>query len=123
MFLTLVRTRASNLGTTTNVARMLRNRFVQVHVRNLSDLVSRRSGGQQMAEQASGSELLDRARGPGTRRHILILVENMSVPTDRRVWQESRALIEAGFKVTVICPASLTRDRESESVIDGVRIL
>jgi glycosyltransferase involved in cell wall biosynthesis len=60
---------------------------------------------------------------PPPRRHILILVENLSVPTDRRVWQESRALVEAGFRVTVICPAGLTRDRESESVIDGVRIL
>src|ERR1700752_496153 len=60
---------------------------------------------------------------PPTRRHILILVENMSVPTDFRVWKECRALVEAGFKVTVICPAGLTRDRESESVIDGVRIL
>jgi glycosyltransferase involved in cell wall biosynthesis len=76
-----------------------------------------------VAEQANGSELLDRARTPRTRRHILILVENLSVPTDRRVWQESRALVEAGFKVTVICPAGLTRDRETECVIDGVRIL
>ena len=35
---------------------------------------------------------------------ILILVENLSVPFDRRVWQESRALVEAGHEVTVICP-------------------
>jgi hypothetical protein len=35
---------------------------------------------------------------------ILILVENLSVPFDRRVWQESQALIEAGHEVTVICP-------------------
>ena len=32
-------------------------------------------------------------------RHILILVENLSVPFDRRVWQESRALAEAGYRV------------------------
>ncbi|MDH6196238.1 glycosyltransferase involved in cell wall biosynthesis [Mycobacterium frederiksbergense] len=60
---------------------------------------------------------------PPRRRHILILVENMSVPADRRVWPECQALVEAGFKVTVICPVGLTCDRESESVIDGVRIL
>ena len=30
-------------------------------------------------------------------RHILILVENLSVPFDRRVWQESRALVERRF--------------------------
>lgn len=57
------------------------------------------------------------------RRHILILVENLPVPFDRRVWQESRALVDAGFDVTVICPTGADRDRERESVIEGVRIL
>src|SRR6476620_11037858 len=57
------------------------------------------------------------------KRHILILVENLSVPFDRRVWQESRALADAGFKVTVICPTGAEQDRERETVIDGVRIL
>lgn len=56
-------------------------------------------------------------------RHILILVENLSVPFDRRVWQESRALVEAGYRVTVICPMGAKQDREPEAVIDGVRIL
>ncbi|MCV7435350.1 glycosyltransferase family 4 protein [Mycolicibacterium bacteremicum] len=56
-------------------------------------------------------------------RHILILVENLSVPFDRRVWQEARALTEAGFKVTVICPVGTGQDRESETVIEDVRIL
>jgi glycosyltransferase involved in cell wall biosynthesis len=57
------------------------------------------------------------------RRHILILVENLSVPFDRRVWQEAVALTEAGFKVTVICPVGTTQDTELESVLEGVRIL
>ena len=57
------------------------------------------------------------------RRHILILVENLSVPADRRVWQESLALVDAGFDVTVICPTGANRDREREAVIEGVRIL
>jgi glycosyltransferase involved in cell wall biosynthesis len=56
-------------------------------------------------------------------RHILILVENLSVPFDRRVWQESCALVDAGFCVTVICPTGPNRDQERETVIDGVRIL
>jgi glycosyltransferase involved in cell wall biosynthesis len=55
--------------------------------------------------------------------HILILVENLSVPFDRRVWQESRALVGAGFRVTVISPAGVKRDSEPETVIEGVRIL
>jgi glycosyltransferase involved in cell wall biosynthesis len=35
---------------------------------------------------------------------ILILVENLPVPLDRRVWQESCALRDAGYEVIVICP-------------------
>ncbi|GII02355.1 glycosyltransferase family 4 protein [Planobispora takensis] len=52
----------------------------------------------------------------------LILVENLSVPMDRRVWQESLALREAGWEVHVICPRGATQDTEPEAVIDGVRI-
>ncbi|MFF2549773.1 glycosyltransferase family 4 protein [Nocardia sp. NPDC058058] len=55
--------------------------------------------------------------------HILILVENLSVPFDRRVWQESRALVDAGYRVTVICPMGAKQDREPEATIEGVRIL
>jgi glycosyltransferase involved in cell wall biosynthesis len=36
--------------------------------------------------------------------HVLILVENLPVPFDRRVWQEALALINAGYQVHVICP-------------------
>ena len=57
------------------------------------------------------------------RPHILILVENLSVPADRRVWQESRALVDAGFAATVICPTGTNHDREREAVIEGVHIL
>jgi glycosyltransferase involved in cell wall biosynthesis len=53
----------------------------------------------------------------------MILVENLSVPFDRRVWQESRALVDAGFEVTVICPTGAKQDTEREAVIEGVRIL
>jgi glycosyltransferase involved in cell wall biosynthesis len=57
------------------------------------------------------------------RGHILILVENLSVPFDRRVWQESRALTDAGYQVTVICPQGTKQDTEPAATIDGVRIL
>lgn len=56
-------------------------------------------------------------------KHILVLVENLSVPFDRRVWQESRALVDAGHQMTVICPAGAKQDREPEEAIEGVRIL
>ncbi|TYB69605.1 glycosyltransferase family 4 protein [Nonomuraea sp. PA05] len=52
----------------------------------------------------------------------LILVENLSVPLDRRVWQESTALRQAGWEVHVICPKGTKQDREAEAVIDGVHI-
>lgn len=57
------------------------------------------------------------------KRHIMILVENLSVPFDRRVWQEARALTGAGFKVTVICPIGAKQDCEREALIEGIRIL
>jgi glycosyltransferase involved in cell wall biosynthesis len=52
----------------------------------------------------------------------LILVENLSVPFDRRVWQESTALRDAGWKVHVICPRGTDRDTEPEIELDGVKI-
>jgi glycosyltransferase involved in cell wall biosynthesis len=50
------------------------------------------------------------------------LVENLSVPFDRRVWQESTTLRDAGWEVHVICPQGTKRDTEAEAVIDGVHI-
>ena len=41
---------------------------------------------------------------PSTKRGVLIIVENLPVPFDRRVWQEANALREAGYTVSVICP-------------------
>lgn len=35
---------------------------------------------------------------------VLIVVQNLSVPLDRRVWLECRALVAAGYRVSVICP-------------------
>jgi glycosyltransferase involved in cell wall biosynthesis len=35
---------------------------------------------------------------------ILIIVENLPVPFDSRVWQEANALTEAGYKVSIISP-------------------
>lgn len=44
------------------------------------------------------------------------------MPFDRRVWQESKALTDAGWNVTVICPRGTTRDTEPFDVIEGVEI-
>jgi glycosyltransferase involved in cell wall biosynthesis len=42
--------------------------------------------------------------GAPKRGRILILVQNLSVPFDRRVWLECQSLIAAGFRVAVVCP-------------------
>lgn len=55
-------------------------------------------------------------------KHALILVENLSVPFDRRVWQESLALRQAGWEVSVICPQGTKRDTEAYAEIEGVRV-
>ncbi|MET0887031.1 MAG: glycosyltransferase, partial [Mycetocola sp.] len=36
--------------------------------------------------------------------HVLIIVQNLPVPLDRRVWLECQALIARGYRVSVICP-------------------
>lgn len=36
--------------------------------------------------------------------HVLIVVQNLPVPLDRRVWLECQALTAAGYEVSVICP-------------------
>jgi glycosyltransferase involved in cell wall biosynthesis len=55
-------------------------------------------------------------------RSALILVENLSVPFDRRVWQECLALRDAGWQVHVICPQGTKRDTEPYVELDGVAI-
>lgn len=55
------------------------------------------------------------------RRKVLIVVENLPVPFDRRVWQEALALREAGYGVSVICPKGKGHDSAYE-VIDGIHI-
>jgi len=37
-------------------------------------------------------------------RRILIIVQNLPVPFDRRVWQEATTLVANGYQVAVICP-------------------
>jgi glycosyltransferase involved in cell wall biosynthesis len=37
-------------------------------------------------------------------RRVLIIVQNLPVPFDRRVWLECQALVSAGYRVAVVCP-------------------
>jgi glycosyltransferase involved in cell wall biosynthesis len=54
-------------------------------------------------------------------RKILIIVENLPVPFDTRVWKEACALQEAGYEVNVLCPRGKGYERNFE-VLDGVYI-
>ena len=48
---------------------------------------------------------MTREDAAGNARRVLIIVQNLPVPFDRRVWLECRALVEAGYQVAVICPS------------------
>ena len=51
---------------------------------------------------------------------ILIIVQNLPVPFDRRVWLECRALTSAGHQVTVVCPKG--KGDPAHAVIDSVEV-
>ncbi len=54
-------------------------------------------------------------------RHVLIIVENLPLPFDRRVWQEARTLKAAGADVSIICPTGKGYEKRRE-VIEGITI-
>ncbi len=51
---------------------------------------------------------------------ILIIVQNLPVPFDRRVWLECQALVSAGYRVAVVCPKG--SGDPSYQVIDTVEL-
>src|SRR5437868_9763663 len=54
-------------------------------------------------------------------KRVLILVENLPSPFDRRVWQEATALRDAGYVVSIICPTGRGYEAKFEA-IDGIHI-
>ena len=52
---------------------------------------------------------------------VLIIVENLPVPFDRRVWTEARTLRQAGYQVSVICPVGKGYEALEEE-IEGIDI-
>ncbi len=54
-------------------------------------------------------------------RRVLIVVENLPVPLDRRVWLEATTLTAHGYHVSVICPTGRGWDKHYEE-IEGVHI-
>lgn len=62
-----------------------------------------------------------RAAQPLAGRRVLIIVENLPLPFDRRVWHECRTLTAAGAQVAVICPTGKGYEGRYEE-LDGVHI-
>src|SRR5436309_2192039 len=59
-----------------------------------------------------------RAAHPG----VLMLLENNPYPQDPRVHRETRALVEAGYRVSVIAPADKEQGWRKREVVDGVHV-
>ena len=54
-------------------------------------------------------------------RRVLIIVENLPAPFDRRVWQEAQTLRRASYRVSIICPTGKGYESRFE-MLDGVAI-
>jgi glycosyltransferase involved in cell wall biosynthesis len=54
-------------------------------------------------------------------KHILIIIENLPAPFDRRVWQEASSLKKQGADVSIICP-KMKGYSDSYEEIDGIAI-
>lgn len=54
-------------------------------------------------------------------RKVLIIVENIPVPMDFRVWKEARSLRDAGYEVITLCPRS-GKYRKAYEFLEGVHI-
>jgi glycosyltransferase involved in cell wall biosynthesis len=58
---------------------------------------------------------------PNERPAVCIIVENLPVPIDRRVWQEARTLRDAGYRVSIICPKG-SGFQKSRETLEGIEI-
>ena len=55
------------------------------------------------------------------RRRVLIIVENLPVPFDRRVWSEAATLARHGYEVSIICPKGPQATAAFE-MIEGIAV-
>jgi len=62
---------------------------------------------------------LGRTRAQRAQR-VLIIVQNLPVPFDRRVWLECQALVGAGYDVSVVCPKG--PGDPTRQLLDGVEL-
>ena len=55
------------------------------------------------------------------KKKVLIIVENLPVPADVRVWREARSLRDAGYAVVALCPKHKSA-QEGYEFLDGIHI-
>lgn len=74
-------------------------------------------------EEVDGANTGGRAQdsSPLAGRKILIIVQNLPVPFDRRVWQEARTLRDAGARVSIICPTGKGYETRYEH-LEGIEV-
>ena len=73
------------------------------------------------AEEQTQAEVMGASVAVARRRRVLIIVENLPLPFDRRVWQEARTLHAHGYQVSIICPKGKGYENSFEE-LDGVAI-
>jgi glycosyltransferase involved in cell wall biosynthesis len=71
--------------------------------------------------QVEGEAVSSIAAATSVTRRVLIIVENLPCPFDRRVWQEARTLRSAGYGVSIICPKGKGYEKSFEQ-IEGIAI-
>src|SRR5437762_13717488 len=59
--------------------------------------------------------------GPVSKPTVLMIVENLPLPLDRRVWQEACALRDRGHEGVIICP-KMRGYNLSEEKLEGIQI-
>jgi glycosyltransferase involved in cell wall biosynthesis len=73
-----------------------------------------------MSSSCQLSEVIPGKKGHAT--SVCIIVENLTVPLDRRVWSEACALRDAGYIVSVICPKGKSSHASSYEILEGIHI-
>src|SRR6187402_1192031 len=79
------------------------------------------SGTSQPAQAMTAQEVAVARVQPASKtrgRRVLIIVENLPCPFDRRVWQEARTLTAAGYVVSIICPKAPGYEKSFERIDD-----
>src|SRR5262249_30318733 len=71
------------------------------------------------SSRVNGQRRRKAARQP-KRRSVLFLVENCSIPFDRRVWQEACTLRDAGYAVCIVSPRE--HGQKAWEILDGIEV-